>query len=100
GYYGPRGQVLGLRQADIPGGAADWDPVAADLPAVWPAGGPGRVAPHPRGQNVLYAGGSVRFSTTPAARIDRDGIYPNDTGLVRAGLHRNDASLGRPSDYP
>jgi hypothetical protein len=93
GYLGPDGRVTGLRRADFPGGAPDWMAVAADLP-------PRPGTPHPRGMNVLYVGGMVRFSTTPAAGMNGDDIYHNDAGLVRAGLHVYDASLGRPPDVP
>jgi hypothetical protein len=94
GYVGPGHQVTGLRRSDAPGGASDWTAVAADLPA------PRDQAPHARGQNVLYLGGMVRFATTPAAGVNGDDIYHNDAGVVRAGLHVLDASLGRPTDVP
>lgn len=92
GFVGPNQRVTGLRRADVPGGVSDWNVVAADLPAP--------PAPHARGQNVLYLGGMVRFATTPAAGVNGDDIYHNDAGLIGAGLHVFDASLGRPSDVP
>jgi hypothetical protein len=94
GYLTPGGQVTGLRRADFAGAASDWVAVAADLPATPPA------TPHPHGQNVLYVGGMVRYASTPAAGVNGDDIYCNDAGLVRAGLHALDASLGRPEDVP
>ncbi len=90
GYVTPGGGVAGLRRADFPGATSDWVAVAADLPA----------GPHPHGQNVLYVGGMVRYASTPAAGVNGDDIYRNDAGLVRAGLHSLDASLGRPMDVP
>jgi hypothetical protein len=94
GYVGPQG-VIGVRRNDSPIGTADWVPVSADLPPTQTAAGP-----HGRGQNVLYAGGSVRYSTTTAAGWNGDDIYINDAGLRRAGLHAYDACLGSPRDYP
>src|SRR5262249_52643830 len=47
-------------------------PLAADRPAV------GRTAPNPdhrNGQNVLYAGGNVRFCTSANVGVDGDDIY-------------------------
>lgn len=94
GYVGPGHQVIGLRRSDAPGGVSDWTAVAADLPPL------GDRPAHDRGQNVLYLGGMVRFATTPAVGINGDDIYHNDAGVVRAGLHVFDASLGRPTDVP
>ncbi|OWK38093.1 hypothetical protein [Fimbriiglobus ruber] len=89
GYRRPDGRVTGLRLAD---GMADLSPVVADLPSP--------PALHRGGQNVLYVGGAVRFTTTTAAGINGDEIYRNDDGFVRAGLRREDAALGRPTDAP
>lgn len=94
GFVGPGHQVTGLQRTDAPAGPTDWTAVSADLPA----GTAG--APHARGLNVLYLGGMVRFATNPAAGVNGDDIYHNDAGLVRAGLHIFDASLGRPNDVP
>jgi anti-sigma factor RsiW len=96
GYVGPGGSVVGLRRGEGADGVSEWEPIAADLPPVVPAS----ATAHPRGQNVLFVGGAVRFTTTPAVGINGDYIYSNDAGLVRAGLYREDASLGRPSDRP
>jgi hypothetical protein len=85
GYRTPAGGLLGVRRAD----ATDWTPVAADLPGV---------VPHARGWNLLSVDGSVRFISTPV--VNGDDIFRNDAGLVRAGLHRGDTSLGGPADYP
>lgn len=94
GYVGPRG-IVGVKRDDPYARTADWVPISADLPPTQSAAGP-----HGRGQNVLYAGGSVRYTTTTAAGWNGDDIYLNDAGLHRAGLHEFDASLGRPRDYP
>jgi hypothetical protein len=94
GFVGPGHRVIGLRRADAPGAATDWTAVSADLPAPRPQ------APHSRGQNVLYLGGMVRFASTPAAGVNGDDIYHNEAGVVRAGLHVLDASLGQPTDIP
>ena len=55
---------------------------------------------HGRGQNILFAGGFVQFSTKATVGPNNDDIYRNDDGRVRAGLHRFDASLGRADDMP
>lgn len=95
GYRDATGWVRGPRRDD-----GDLVPVLADLPGVRLAGATEPTLPHTRGQNVLYTGGSVRFATTPAAGLNGDHIYHNDVGLVRAGLHAQDTSLGRWSDVP
>ena len=92
GYIDPQVGVIGVRRSDATGRATDLVAIAADLPT---ASGIGL---HSGGQNVLYAGGSVRYTTT--SKVNGDDIYCNDAGLHRAGLHRFDTSLGRPSDYP
>lgn len=89
GYYGPGGNVTGLRR-----GAEDGVPILADLPAA------GVGAAHAHGQNVLFVGGAVRLATTAAAGPNGDDIYHNEAGLTRAGFHLLDASLGRPDDRP
>jgi anti-sigma factor RsiW len=93
GYQRPDGTVVGVRLAEGANATQDGLPILADLPVT---GG----RPHARGLNVLYAGGAVRFCTTPAAGINGDDIYHNVVGQVRAGLHRHDASLGGPADVP
>ena len=100
GYRTSTGSITGLRRTESATGVTDGVPVVADLPSLRsaPTGGP--YSPHGNGQNVLFAGGSVRYSTISAVGINRDEIYQNDNGFVRAGLHINDTALGRPSDYP
>ena len=87
GYRNPAGQLIGLKKCPI----ADEDrtPVSADV-----------MSAHGRGQNILFAGGFVQFSTKATVGPNNDDIYRNDDGRVRAGLHRFDASLGRADDMP
>ena len=88
GYHGRFGELVGPRLPD-PEANTDLLPISADLPTGAAHGG----------WNVLAAGGSVRF-TTSAKLGGGDDIFANDAGLPRAGLHRNDVSLGRPFDMP
>ncbi len=85
GYRSAGGRVVGLRR-----GEGDLAPLAADT----------RAGPHGRGQNVMFGGGAVRYTTSPAVGVDGDDIFSNQLGEPRAGLHRADASLGGPADYP
>lgn len=94
GYLNPAGQVVGLRRDAGGVRGNDWCPIAADLT------GPGPSPVHARGQNVLFAGGTVRYTTTTAAGANGDHIYANEAGLARAGLHLLDTSLGQPGDRP
>jgi len=87
GYQGRFGELVGPRLPD-PEANTDSVPICADLSGA---------ATH-SGWNVLTAGGSVRFTKSP--KLGDDDIFANDAGLPRAGLHRNDVSLGRPSDRP
>lgn len=89
GHRDATGELVGPRLVgfDLP---ADRLPLVADL----------RGGPHPGGQNVLFAGGQVRFVTVPTVGPSLDDIYTNDAGRVRAGLHVRDASLGGPADVP
>ncbi len=87
GYVAADGVLVGPRRDD-----PDGSPLAADRPA--------GSSPHRGGQNVLYAGGRVRFATTPTAGLYGDHIYQNDAGRVRAGLRPADAVLGGPTDCP
>lgn len=52
-----------------------------------------------RGQNVLQAGGNVRFVTTRNTP-EGDDIFLNHNGQPRAGIHANDASLGDGDHHP
>ena len=93
GYRDPAGRLHGVVRGDRPDATGDGTPVVADLP--------GADEPvHGGGQNVLYAGGHVRYANTPTVGVDGDHIYTNQAGLIGAGLHRNDAALGRPGDTP
>lgn len=100
GFRSPNGNVVGFRRPDPNNGDQDGVPMLADFPAanVAPAGG--LLSPHTRGQNVLFAGGFVRFSTSAAVGLDGDDIYRNAAGKVGAGLSPNDVCLGRPLDRP
>ncbi len=88
GYHGRFGELVGPRLPD-PEANTDLLPISADLPASATHGG----------WNVLAAGGSVRFTKSPKLG-GGDDIFANDAGLPKAGLHRNDVSLGRPFDMP
>ncbi len=94
GHRGADGLVLGPRRAARSDEENDLIPVCADIP-VGTAG-----APHAHGQNVLFAGGNVRFTTIPTVGINGDDIYRNNLGRVAAGLDRVDAVLGVGSDRP
>lgn len=93
GYRTPAGDLHGIERNDHPEGSSDWVPVAADIPLR-------QSTIHGNGQNILYTGGNVRFMTSPQAGYHGDDIYTNEAGLTRAGLHRNDTSLGKPTDAP
>lgn len=95
GYHDQTGQIVGLRHDDADG--SDLLAVLADRPA------PERVGPNPDhgyGQNVLYMGGNVRFSTTTMAGPNGDDIYRNKDGMVAAGRSRDDVVLGVGADVP
>lgn len=102
GYRSRDGELVGVRRAENPdlGRRGDFTPIIADMPSRAASPGAGPVSPHPRGQNVLYLGGTVRFATSAAAGVNGDDIYRNDAGLVHAGLRPDDAALGRPADLP
>ncbi len=95
--YQVNGEIQGIRRRvqDI---SDELTPLLADLPtsSASPADGP--LSPHGKGQNILFADGHVFFSIV--ATVNNDDIYKNQNGRVRAGLHRFDASLGRPADLP
>jgi hypothetical protein len=55
---------------------------------------------HSHGQNVLYAGGNVRFCTTVRAGPNEDDIFCNAHGRIGAGVHRWDSALGRSEELP
>lgn len=98
GYRTPEARLIGPRRGDR--WSPDNTPLAADLPAVQLAPTPGPVSAHGRGQNVLFVDGRVQFVTVATVGPSGDDIYRNDAGLVRAGLQRFDATLGRPHDVP
>ena len=94
GFRDDRGELRGLDHA--PG--YDVMPILADAPARRS----GQVLPvnHRNGQNVLFAGGNVRFCTTSTVGVGGDDIFTNARGEVAAGLHRLDSVLGRPEEIP
>jgi hypothetical protein len=58
---------------------------------------------HRHGQNVLFAGGNVRFCTHSQVGVNGDDIFCNANGDVSAGLYRlfpNDSALGGPYERP
>jgi hypothetical protein len=55
---------------------------------------------HRHGQNVLFAGGNVRFCNSPNVGWEGDDIFCNVKGQVGAGLHKFDTALGRPEERP
>lgn len=85
GHRGADGTVVGVRWTE---GERELIPVCADIPAH--AAG----APHAHGQNVLFAGGFVRFATVATVGVDGDDIYCNQLGRVAAGLTPTDTVLG------
>lgn len=90
GYRGTDGELRGLTRT-TPG---DTSPIVADLSPTWNRGG------HFNGQNVLFASGNVRFTSTPNVGYDGDNIYCNAEGVTRAGLNWADTSLGHAADRP
>jgi hypothetical protein len=103
GFRAPGGTLVGFRRPDPANGDDDGVPLLADFPAraVAPDAGPmSPLSPHGRGQNVLFAGGFVRFTTSAGVGLNGDDIYRNAAGLVAAGLSPSDVCLGRPADRP
>jgi prepilin-type processing-associated H-X9-DG protein len=100
GFRSNNGTVIGVHRPDEILGNSDLIPLAADFPTskVFPDSGP--YSAHKNGQNVLFAGGHVRFSTVSTVGINGDDIYRNQNGFVGAGLTSADACLGRPTDRP
>lgn len=98
--------LLGYRDAkgDLQGNAADNDqfPIFADAPRR--LGIETRPINHRKGQNVLFAGGNVRFCTHPFVGPDAgdrgDDIYLNTAKEPHAGTHRLDCVLGAADDKP
>lgn len=99
GYRTPGGTVVGLRRTGWDG-QSDLLPVSADLPAGDAAPTAGPTSPHRLGQNVLYLGGHVRYTTSPGVGVGGDDIYRNQLGRVAAGLGPMDTVLGRDGDRP
>lgn len=98
GYRTEDGELKGIGRNEAKGWSNDLTPLLADLPTASAVLGEGPYSPHGKGQNILFADGHVSYSLI--ATVNNDNIYQNQLGKVRAGLHRMDASLGRPTDVP
>lgn len=94
GFRDETGQLRGLDR----GPGFDVIPILADAPAR--QGSTAVPINHRHGQNVLFAGGNVRFCTTPTVGVDADDIFRNKWGEVGAGVSRTDTVLGRPEERP
>jgi prepilin-type processing-associated H-X9-DG protein len=79
-------------------GENDQLPILADAPTR--RGAEAVPVNHRHGQNVLFAGGHVRFCTTPTVGVNGDDIFWNHNRQVGAGLSPTDAALGRPEERP
>ena len=98
--YDDGGGLQGMRvRADAPN---ELLPLMADQPPLdIEQGGLGNSPNHGgRGQNVLYMDGHCAFQTTRLVGYERDDIYLNYDGKVRAGKDFRDAVLGRSSAHP
>jgi hypothetical protein len=94
GFRDETGQLRGLDKA--PG--YDLMPILADAPTR--QGTAALPINHRRGQNVLFAGGNVRFCTTSTVGVNGDDIFWNQYDKVGAGVSREDTVLGRPEERP
>ncbi len=96
--------TLGFRDAAgtlhgiVRNAGTDMIPILADAPLRGPDG----AVPmnHRHGQNVLFAGGNVRFCPNSLVGPNDDDIYSNRLGRIGAGIDRNDSALGRLEDRP
>lgn len=94
GYRDKEGQLWGLDRRP----ENDMLPIMADAPMrqgreTFPIN-------HSHGQNVLFAGGHVRFCTSSHVGVNQDDIFCNADGRVGAGLFPKDSALGRPEELP
>jgi hypothetical protein len=94
GFRDESGQLRGMDRS--PG--SDLMPILADAPAR--QGNTAVPINHRRGQNVLFANGSMRFCTTSTVGLNGDDIFTNKEGFVSAGLSWDDTVLGRPEERP
>lgn len=94
GFRDEAGRLRGVDR--VPG--TDLVPILADAPVRQE----GTAVPvnHRRGQNVLFAGGNVRFCTTANVGLNADDIFYNRYDLVGAGVDPEDTVLGRPNERP
>lgn len=92
GYQDQAGNIHGLRH-----GEHDHLPLMGDR-----GPGPGQMGNSPNhrgmGQNVLHAGGNVRFYRERL--VNGDDLYLNHQGKVAAGVNAGDAVLGASADRP
>lgn len=96
--YRSENVLCGIGRNEAKGWSNSLTPLLADLPTSKIEWAEPPFSPHGRGQNILFADGHVSYSLIPT--VNNDNIYQNQNGKVRAGLHRMDASLGRPTDVP
>jgi len=94
GFRDERGELRGLDRRP----ETDYLPILADAPRR--QAGEALPINHRGGQNVLFAGGNVRFCTKTTVGVDGDDIFSNARGQVAAGLNLYDTSLGRPEERP
>jgi hypothetical protein len=98
GYHDDQGQLQGLSHRPDD----DLFPIMADAPKRLDK----QTMPinHSKGQNVLFAGGNVRFCTNPFVGPEvggkGDDIYYNTAYEVKAGTNRNDTVLGCANESP
>lgn len=99
GYRDDQGQLVGLARSDKD---RDQFPIFADAPER--RNGQSVPVNHRKGQNVLFAGGHVRFCTHPNVGPEPNGhgddIYFNVDREAHAGKFRWDTVLGRADDKP
>jgi len=100
GYRTPAKELIGPRRPLNRSEEHDLLPISADYPAAGAAPAAGPLCPHSNGMNVLYAGGNVRFTTSPLVGPEGDHIFQDIYGHVGAGANRGDVVLGRPGDRP
>jgi prepilin-type processing-associated H-X9-DG protein len=98
GYRDAAGTLHGFTR----GGENDQLPIFADAPER--KGGEAFPLNHRKGQNVLFAGGHVRFCTNPFVGPEvggrGDDIYFNTAREPHAGTERWDVVLGKANDQP
>lgn len=89
--YQEGGELRGLRR-DSPGGLPILADCAEDASNSTNHRGPG--------QNVLYVGGNVRWSTQPNVGLEQDHIFLSRNRKVQAGVQLSDSVLGTSGTTP